>query len=201
MDASARLIISNALPCPSHSKKHKSEKLDVVHLTFYTAPVSMACLLPFVCLFEVRRMVYCIAKTCSCVAPSQTLENSPNPARQPLHTHPRNLTAGGLPNILGRTCNSCGFHHWNHFRSCSGLQCGEELLCLASGCKGQAMRMAAKLPLLSSSPAVRNCRMCQCCIPKADPQSNDQAHQCCYDDRPRRSQNNWAPSALGMASR
>ena len=32
----------------------RSEKLDVVRLTFYTAPVSLACLLPFYWLYEVR---------------------------------------------------------------------------------------------------------------------------------------------------
>lgn len=34
-----------------------SEKLDVVRLTFYTAPVSLACLLPFYWLYEVRYAV------------------------------------------------------------------------------------------------------------------------------------------------
>ncbi len=33
----------------------RSEKLDVVRLTFYTAPVSLACLLPFYWLHEVSR--------------------------------------------------------------------------------------------------------------------------------------------------
>lgn len=34
-----------------------SEKLDVVKLTFYTAPVSLACLAPFFWVYEVRLSV------------------------------------------------------------------------------------------------------------------------------------------------
>jgi hypothetical protein len=32
----------------------RSEKLDVVRLTFYTAPVSLVCLAPFFWIYEVR---------------------------------------------------------------------------------------------------------------------------------------------------
>lgn len=40
-----------------------SEKLDVVRLTFYTAPVSLACLAPFFWAYEVRAAAS-LAATC-----------------------------------------------------------------------------------------------------------------------------------------
>ena len=44
-------------PPPLCSGKLLKEKLDVVRLTFYTAPVSLACLAPFFVVYEVR--VWC----------------------------------------------------------------------------------------------------------------------------------------------
>lgn len=59
----AASLLSPQCHCPGSATKYKrqlqplqvmSEKLDVVRLAFYTAPVSLACLAPFYWVYEVR---------------------------------------------------------------------------------------------------------------------------------------------------
>lgn len=51
--------ITFLLLTPTPAMQVLSEKLDVVHLTFYTAPISLLCLMPFYQLYEVR--LACVA--------------------------------------------------------------------------------------------------------------------------------------------
>lgn len=66
------------------SGKVMSEKLDVVSLTFYTAPVSLFCLLPFFLKFEVRRQRPWALGLCS--------PHSPSPNNDDPQPHPPNPT-------------------------------------------------------------------------------------------------------------
>jgi len=55
------------MPCCIQLPQVMSEKLDVVRLTFYTAPVSLTCLAPFYWVYEVRSLLLPLnSSSCGC---------------------------------------------------------------------------------------------------------------------------------------
>ena len=63
------------------SGKVLNEKIDVVRLTFYTAPVSLACLMPFFLFFEARAAA-AAAVVCAWVWVADGRERAPRGLRQ-----------------------------------------------------------------------------------------------------------------------